>query len=187
MSVAAKSSLSRNRSGGLRVYVVMDEGGPSSRSATTGADSPWPDELVDEYVERRDALVRLATAMLGSASEAEEIVQDAFIATAARWSAVRSVRPYLRAAVVNRARGVHRRRRTAERYHVDAPPADAPQQLVEFRDLLLALPERQRTVLVMRFLEDCPDEEIAAVLDCRRATVRSLAARALARIRRELT
>ena len=72
--------------------------------------------------------------------------------------------------------------------HLDArTPADAPRQLVEFRDLLLALPERQRTVLVMRFLEDCPDEEIAAVLDCRRATVRSLAARALARIRRELT
>ena len=165
----------------------MEKGGPVSGRDVDDATATWPSELVAEYVERRAALVRVATAMLGSAAEAEEVVQDAFIATAARWSDVRSVRPYVRMAVVNRANGVHRRRRTAERYHVDAPPVDAPRQLIEFRDLLLALPVRQRAVLVMRFLEDLPDSEIAEALGCRRATVRSLAARGLARIRKDLT
>jgi RNA polymerase sigma factor (sigma-70 family) len=176
-----------NGSGGLRVYVVMGNGGSTSERDVDQSAASWPTELVDEYAERKEALVRLATAMLGSAAEAEEIVQDAFIATAGRWSEVRAVRPYLRAAVVNRANGVHRRRRTAERHHVDEPPPDAPRQLVEFRDVLLALPVRQRAVLVMRFVEDLPDSEIALALGCRPATVRSLAARGLAQIRKELT
>ncbi|MFN3215454.1 MAG: RNA polymerase sigma factor [Acidimicrobiales bacterium] len=151
-----------------------------------GTVTGWPPALVDEYTARRDALTRLATGMLGSAAEAEEIVHDAFMATAARWADVREVRPYVRTAVVNRANGVHRRRRTAERHHVDAPPPGAPDQLVEFRDLLLGLPERQRTVLVLRYLEDLADDDIAVTLGCRPATVRSLAARGLARIRSEL-
>ena len=159
--------------------MVMDR---TNNSVSTG----WPAELVEEYEERREVLTRLATAMLGSAAEAEEVVHDAFIATAARWAEVRAVRPYARTAVVNPSNGVHRRRRTAERHHVDAPPPGAPDQLVEFRDLLLGLPERQRTVLVLRYLEDLADDDIAVTLGCRPATVRSLAARGLARIRSEL-
>jgi len=38
-------------------------------------------------------------------------------------------------------------------------------------------------VLVLRYWEDLPDVQIAAVLDCSPATVRSQAARGLARLR----
>jgi RNA polymerase sigma factor (sigma-70 family) len=147
----------------------------------------WPDALVTEYVERFDPLVRIATLMLGSRAEAEEVTQDAFIATAAHWGQVREVRPYVRRAVVNGATGVLRRRRTAANYRVDSPPEGAPDQLVELRDLLLGLPERQRAVLVLRFVDDLSDDDIAEALGCRRSTVRSLAARGLAAIRKELT
>ncbi|MEN9643850.1 MAG: hypothetical protein RL238_519 [Actinomycetota bacterium] len=147
----------------------------------------WPAALVDEYTERYWTLVRMATMLLGSRAEAEEVTQDAFMATARAWARVRDVRPYVRRAVMNGATGVLRRRSVAARYRVDAPPADAPPQLVELRDVLLALPERQRTVLVLRFVEDLPDHEIAALLGCREATVRSLSARGLAAIRKELT
>jgi RNA polymerase sigma factor (sigma-70 family) len=46
-----------------------------------------------------------------------------------------------------------------------------------------SLSSRQRAVLVLRIYECLPDEEIAAILGCRPATVRSLAARALAALR----
>ncbi|MGH3456005.1 MAG: RNA polymerase sigma factor, partial [Nocardioidaceae bacterium] len=46
------------------------------------------------------------------------------------------------------------------------------------------LPVRQRTVLVLRYYEGVPDTEIAAIVGCRRATIRSLAARGLAALRR---
>lgn len=147
----------------------------------------WPPALVDEYRERYGSLVRVAAMMLGSRSESEEVVQDAFVSTARTWERVRDVRPYVRRAVVNGAIGVLRRRRTAAAYRPDAPPTDAAPQLVELRDLLLALPPRQRAVLVMRFVDDASDDEIAAALGCRRATVRSLAARGLAALRKELT
>lgn len=45
------------------------------------------------------------------------------------------------------------------------------------------LPERQRAVLVLRYLFDLPDAEVGEVLGVRAATVRSQAARAIARLR----
>ena len=91
------------------------------------------------------------------------------------------------ALVVNGSNGILRRRRTSERFHPDPPPADAPDQLIDLRDLLLTLPSRQRSVLILRFVEDLADDDIATLLGCRRATVRSLAARGLALIRKELS
>jgi RNA polymerase sigma factor (sigma-70 family) len=55
------------------------------------------------------------------------------------------------------------------------------------RAVLLAevgrLPLRQRAVLVLRYVEDRPDSEIADLLGCSQATVRSHASRALATLR----
>ncbi|MFF5258959.1 sigma-70 family RNA polymerase sigma factor [Actinomadura viridis] len=48
---------------------------------------------------------------------------------------------------------------------------------------LAALPRRQRAVLVLRYYEDLPDEEIARMLGITRGTVRSQAARALDKLR----
>ena len=53
--------------------------------------------------------------------------------------------------------------------------------------MVLALPWKQRTAIVLRYVADLPDDEIAAVLGCRRSTVRSLVARGLATIRSEVT
>ena len=53
--------------------------------------------------------------------------------------------------------------------------------------LLCRLPVRQRTVLVLRIHLDLSDEEIARLMHCPEPTVRSLAFRALATLRKELT
>jgi RNA polymerase sigma factor (sigma-70 family) len=51
-------------------------------------------------------------------------------------------------------------------------------------DALMALPMRQRVALVLRFYEDLPEAEIAAVLRCREGTVASLIHRGLKTLRR---
>ena len=59
--------------------------------------------------------------------------------------------------------------------------------LTELRDQLQRLPARRRTAIVLRYLCDLPDAEIARILDCREATVRSLVHRGLADLRSTLT
>jgi RNA polymerase sigma factor (sigma-70 family) len=49
--------------------------------------------------------------------------------------------------------------------------------------LLGELPARGRTVLVLRYYEQLTDAEIAVIVGCRQATVRSITARALHTLR----
>jgi RNA polymerase sigma factor (sigma-70 family) len=50
--------------------------------------------------------------------------------------------------------------------------------------VLAELPDRMRAAIVLRFYEDLPDAQIAELLDCAPATVRSLIHRGLARLRK---
>lgn len=67
-----------------------------------------------------------------------------------------------------------------------ADPAD-PQGDAELRRALRValgrLSPRQRAVLVLRYLEDYSEREVAAILGCSASTVSSQASRALARLR----
>jgi RNA polymerase sigma-70 factor (sigma-E family) len=146
----------------------------------------WPDDFVALYQESYRPLVRVAYLMLGSHAEAEEAVQDAALAVQRRWDEIADPSSYLRRAVVNRAIGILRRRGVAERHVPDPPPEDQPVHLVELRDQLLSLPERQRAAIVLRYLEDVSDRDIAVTLGCREATVRSLVARGLKTLRVEV-
>ena len=148
----------------------------------------WPDELVALYREQYAGYVQLAYLLAGSAAVADEIVQDAFLAVRRRWDAVRtSPGGYLRQAVVNGARARLRRGRVEDRHAWDPPPPDAPAELIELRDALARLPLPQRTAIVLRFWADLPDEETAAVLQCRVGTVRSHISRGVASLRKELS
>ena len=146
----------------------------------------WPPELVALYEREHVAMVRLAFTMLGSSAEAEEVVHDAVIRLRQHWTAVREPGAYLRRSVVNGCVGVMRRRSTAERLPPDPPPSDAPQRLVELRDVLLRLPAQQRAAIVLRHLAGMDDVDIAVAIGVRRATVRSLVARGLTRMQKEL-
>ena len=76
--------------------------------------------------------------------------------------------------------------RLAARSADDRSPAMAT-AAIETRDALKALTYRKRAVLVLRYYADLSDVEIAAVLSCRPATVRSLAHRALGELRGQLS
>lgn len=143
---------------------------------------------------RTAALLRLAYLLTGEAHAAEDLVQDALIRAHRRWDRVAHAGnpdAYLRRIVVNEH--LSWRRRRASRELAVAPgdlaadvTADGQESLAD-RDLvwrlLHRLPARQRAVLVLRYYEDLPDEEIAGLLGCARGTVRSLAARAFGGLR----
>lgn len=134
-------------------------------------------------------MLRMATLIVGSAAVAEEVVQDAFLVVAARWSSLERPGAYLRTTVVNRCAQVLRRRDAERRAYGTSPVVVeevVPSRLIELREAMGQLSDRQRIVIVMRYFVDVSDEEIAQVIGARTSTVRSLARRALKVLRKEL-
>jgi RNA polymerase sigma-70 factor (sigma-E family) len=143
---------------------------------------------------RTGTLLRLAYLLTGDAHTAEDLVQESLLRCHRRWEKVtRAASPeaYVRRIVVNQHLSWRRRRSASE---LVLEPGSLPQastsdiqEAYAARDLLWrsldGLPARQRTVLVLRYYEDLSDADIAALLGCRVGTVRSLAARAFARLR----
>lgn len=145
----------------------------------------WAEPLVALYRERYGPMVRLAYLLTGDRAVAEELVQDAFVSVHRGWDRATNPPAYLRTTVVNACRSWGRRRVL----EIDRRPrAPEPATLVtdELWDVLRTLPARQRAAVVLRYYEDLPDREIAGLLGCREATVRSSIHRALAALRKEV-
>jgi RNA polymerase sigma-70 factor (sigma-E family) len=144
-----------------------------------------------------DRLLRLAFQLCHDRASAEDLVQQALEQVYRRWrrhgTDVEYAEAYARRAVVNEY--LRRRRlRSVSELTTDlvADVASAPQEAaVAERDAMWRalgeLPARQRAALVLRYYEDLPDRDIAAVLGCRQATVRSLVARGLHTLRASVT
>jgi RNA polymerase sigma-70 factor (sigma-E family) len=134
-----------------------------------------------------EAMVRLARALGVRASAAEDLVQEAFVRVHRRYSTLDNPGGYLRTTVVNLCRDWHRRERRER--HGTAAPELPPVSLGarELLDVLERLPYRWRAVVVLRYWADWSETEIAAALGCRPGTVKTLAARGLGRLRKELS
>ena len=126
-------------------------------------------------------LLRVAYVLTGSGAAAEDVVQDVFCRVGPRIAELENPAAYLRVAVVNQCRSLHRRVVRAPRLDIPEPFLDG--RLVELQDALRSLSGRQRTAIVMRYLCDLPDREIADLIGCREATVRTLIHRGLAELR----
>jgi RNA polymerase sigma-70 factor (sigma-E family) len=143
------------------------------------------DAFVDLYRERYAPMVRLAYLMTGSQAIAEELVQDAFVSVHRSWARATQPSAYLRTTVVNACRSWGRRR-SLELLRKPPPPEPSTMVADELWDVLQTLPPRQRAAIVLRFYEDMPDEEIAALLDCKVATVRTAVFRGLEKLRKQV-
>lgn len=141
------------------------------------------------FRERRQPMSRLAYVLVSDPDLADEIVQDAFVALHRNWVRVANPAAYLRTSVVNGCHSHHRHLRVVRGAAVDRPgEASAPEPADdELAAALERLPFDQRVVLALRYHDDLDDIEIAAALGIRRATVRTRAHRALARLRQEMT
>jgi RNA polymerase sigma-70 factor (sigma-E family) len=148
-------------------------------------DDGGDEAFVALYRERYAPMVRLAYLMVGSQAIAEELVQDAFVSVHRSWARATNPPAYLRTAVVN-ACNSWGRRKTLEILRAPAPPEPTTMVADEMWDVLLTLPPRQRAAIVLRFYEDLPDEEIAALLGCKVPTVRTAVFRGLEKLRKEI-
>lgn len=99
---------------------------------------------------------------------------------------------YARRAVANEAMSRHRRRAVFRAITpkllggAESSTQDASQIVADRQQLTQALSRlsaRQRTVLVLRYFEDLDDQATSEILGCSPATVRSIAARGLAKLR----
>jgi RNA polymerase sigma-70 factor (sigma-E family) len=142
--------------------------------------------------ERAHSLLRTAYALTGDRHAAEDLVQNALGKAYARWRRIEDEpEPYVRRMIYNDFVSSWRRsRRRAEISVAEPPDRSGPARLENdaalrmlLRDALMALPPRQRAVLVLRYFEDLSLQETAAVLSCGQGTVASQASRALAKLR----
>lgn len=168
--------------------------GPAGAGArapsSLGGEVDAPLTVAALYATHRLGLVRLAVLLVDDLESAEDVVQDAFAGLHHGWGRLRdreAALGYLRRSVVNGARSVLRRRRTA-RAHVPSPAPDVASPEVdavraeEQRAVLAAvraLAPRQREVLVLRYWSGLDEGAIAATLGIARGTVKSTASRAL--------
>ena len=132
------------------------------------------------------ALVRLGRLLSGSHQRGEDLAQEAIVGML-RNMPVAEPRAYLRRSIVNLS--INDSRRAArERLYLRTLREEVvlPPDVDDLWPLVLTLPPRQRAVLVLRFYEDLSEADIARVMGCRPGTVKSLASRALARLRQEL-
>jgi RNA polymerase sigma factor (sigma-70 family) len=156
--------------------------------AMPGTASQHGNDLTALYDREHAPMLRVACLLVGERAIAEEIVHDAFATVSERWAQLDNPGGYLRTTVVNGCRMAMRRRATERRHApTDAATVAAPTELIELRAALDQLRERERAVIVLRYFVDIPDAEIAQLLGCREATVRSTVHRALKTLRKELS
>src|SRR5260370_37303542 len=150
----------------------------------------------EDFVHARSAsLMRTALLLTGqNRAEAEDLLQLALERAYRHWPRVigsgepeRYTRKILANASADRWRRLARRPEEALAARDGRPGVPDHTAEIADRDFLLralaGLPPRQRAVLVLRYFDDLPEAEIAEMLGCSLGTVKSQAARALARLR----
>jgi RNA polymerase sigma-70 factor (sigma-E family) len=153
------------------------------------------DDVLTELVAHSgDRLLRLAYQLTHDRAAAQDVVQEALLrvygSVRRRGRTPEDWYAYLRRAVINEYVRTRRLRSSTEVVTdmvPERPVAGCPEDRIadqaQLWAALGALSERQRAVLVLRYYEGLADHEIATVLGCREASVRSLARRGLAAMR----
>lgn len=146
--------------------------------------------LTDAWLRERPRLLGLAYRMLGSAAEAEEIVQDAWI-KASSAAEVRDAGPFLRTVVarlcLDRLRSARARRETyvgpwlpEPIVAVDDPDPDS--LAVAFLEVAERLAPEERLAVVLHDALDVPVRDVAEILEKQEPAVRKLLQRARERL-----
>ena len=150
------------------------------------------DDFSEFAAARSTALLRLAVGLTQDRHLAEDLLQTTLTKAYVHWGRVRRADDpdaYVKRMLVTTYLSSVRRRRVREvlTFAVHDRTQELPAYRVDDRSSLLPalrrLGPKQRAVVVLRYYEDRSDADIAAVLGCSQATVRSQAMRALAALR----
>jgi len=132
-------------------------------------------------------MVRLAFLLLGSGPAAEEAVQESFAKVYERWGAIDRPGAFLRKCVVNECRSRHRRAALALRKrHLIAEPDIVNDRHADLADALARLPQRRRTVVVLRHYVQMTNAEIAEAMGISEGAVKSSLHRGLQQLKETL-
>jgi RNA polymerase sigma-70 factor (sigma-E family) len=154
-----------------------------------------------EYVAaRRQGLLAVGYVLTGTQHGAEDLVQATLVKVWPRWNRVAEAGDpdaYVRKAMLNTF--LSWRRRDGGREIPSDDVTSLPQPFADsgagnaltgvldrvvLRDLLRALPRRQRAVVVLRYYADLTEAQVAEAMGCSVGTVKSQHAKALATLRR---
>ena len=135
---------------------------------------------------------RVAFRVVGQREESIDIAQETLARAAVRWSRVHDhAAPWVATVAGNLAIEYWRK---AKRRGAATPATqgalkaggsveDRPIERLDLVRALRALPRRQRQVVVLRYLADCSEAEVAALIGCSEGTVKSSASRGLKALR----
>jgi RNA polymerase sigma factor (sigma-70 family) len=162
----------------------------AERKTVTGAQA----EGFEAFFEAEHArLLRALYLVTGDAQEAEELMQDAFLAVWEGWDRVAQMESptgYLYRTALNRHRSRMRRATRAARRAVGSAEGGDAFAAADERDALArglaALPARQRAAVVLTELLGYGSEEAGRILGVKDVTVRALASRGRASLRERL-
>jgi RNA polymerase sigma-70 factor (sigma-E family) len=181
----------------LRVIPPADTRPDDGEEEDTILDVAGWERYFAAYDEHATRLFRIALLLLhGNRADAEDAVQEAFLAAHQPWSdgRVDDLGAYLRRSVTNRVTsgGRHRsvvdrftsRRRADDRGSRDV--SDQATDHVALQQALGALPTRQRAAVVLRYYEGLSVAETASLLGVTDGTVKSQVSDALHKLRHVL-
>jgi RNA polymerase sigma-70 factor (ECF subfamily) len=171
------------------------------RAVARGDESAFA-RIYDRY---SPILLGLMLRILRSRAEAEDVLQEVFLQVwqrahsfdAARGRAFTWLVTLARSRAIDRLRSVGSRERAAQRSAEDAPPESEPAEWADaaavraeradaVREALAELPEEQRQVLVLAYLEGMSQSEIAAAKNQPLGTVKTRTRSALRKLSESL-
>jgi RNA polymerase sigma-70 factor (sigma-E family) len=173
---------------------------PARRTAPAAGDGEpravrLPGSFEYFYLQEYPRVVKLAYALSGSRSGAEDIAQEAFLRAYRDWDRVSSYEhqaAWVRRVAANLATSGLRRRlveaRALARLAARREPAldPLPADNADFWRAVRALPHRQAQAVALYYLEDLSIQQTARVLDCAEGTVRAHLAKARRALARRL-
>jgi RNA polymerase sigma-70 factor (sigma-E family) len=150
-------------------------------------------ELAALYERDYTRLVRFAFLLVGDGRDAEEVVQDAYVAVFTSWRRIEDQEKagaYVMKSVVNGCRARLRRKRRENlpvRHEVPGSGQQHPGSSVLTRHdvltMIATLPPRQREVVFLRYYLDRSEEQIAQAMGVTKGAVKTHGSRAVGKLR----
>jgi RNA polymerase sigma-70 factor (ECF subfamily) len=153
------------------------------------------EEFEQFFLSNYDAVLRVIVFVTGDRERATDATQEAFIKAYAKWSKIRSYDSpagWVRRIAINASRDSFRSERRRHRREQTLQPVAPTSQTDQFvaesfaRDLLQALPRRQREIATFFYVDDRSVNEIAEILRLNEGTVKFHLSQARDRLRQQL-